>query len=244
MRRWLVLGSMVLATGLVIGGPVSADRLVMKDGAVISTVGTWEVKGRLVVFQQSDGILGSVRATEVDFAKSAEATTVANAPAPPPAPPPVRKPSVMSLTEKDLPPVGEGGTASAPALGSTSAPAPALVVLPNWRTVAAPDGQSTELLGVVRNDSKQAALGVQVVAVLISSEGEILAEIEGATSSRAIQPGQTTSFRVGFENGQPYERIEFRVNGEFGPLPSGATPPGDQGAEVEAETVAENPDGV
>jgi hypothetical protein len=147
----------------------------------------------------------------------------------------------MSLTEKDLPPIGEGPEASTVpgAPGTPGAAAPALIVLPSWRTVVAPDGQSTELLGVIRNDSRRAALGVQVVAVLISSEGEILAEIEGASSERALQPGQSTSFRVGFENGQPYERIEFRVNGSFaGEPPSAERPASDQGV------TAENPDGI
>lgn len=238
MRRTLGLGWIVLVAGFVTGGEVWADRLVLKDGTELTTRGAWEVKGRLVVFQQSDGTLASIRASEVDFDRSTAATEEARTPPPPPPPPP-KKASVMSLTEKDLPPVGEGSEAAAApgAPGSPGAAAPALVVLPSWRTVVAPDGQSTELLGVIRNDSRQAALGVQVVAILISSEGEILAEIEGASSERALQPGQSTSFRVGFENGQAYDRIEFRVNGSFAAEPAPAAP-ADQGV------TAENPDGI
>lgn len=239
MCRTSRLGFLVLALGLASSGALSADRLVLKDGTEFDTAGPWEVQGRLVVFKRSDGSLASIRASEVDLDKSAEATTVANTPAPAAPPPPPRKPSVLSLTEQDLPPVGETEAAAAAAASPAAAPPPALVVMPGWRTVVAADGQSTELLGMVRNDAKAPALGVQVVAVLLSQSGEVIAEIEGAMSSRALQPGQTTSFRVGFENAQPYERIEFRVNGEVAAQPPPTTPPTPPAAEAEqAETTA------
>lgn len=238
MRRTSRFGFLVLAIGLASRGDLWADRLVLKDGTELDTAGPWEVQGRLVVFKRSDGTLASIRASEVDLDKSAEATTVANAP-PPAAPEPApRKPSVLSLTEQDLPPVGETEAAAAAAAGPAAAPAPALIVMPGWRTVVAADGQSTELLGMVRNDSKAPALGVQVVAVLISQSGEVIAEIEGATSSRALQPGQTTSFRVGFENAQPFDRIEFRVNGEIAAPPPTTPPPAPPAEAEQTETTA------
>ncbi|MDX1996380.1 MAG: hypothetical protein SF066_01570 [Thermoanaerobaculia bacterium] len=225
MRRTSRFGFLALALGLASSSALWADRLVLKDGTELETAGPWEVQGRLVVFHRSDGTLASIRASEVDLDKSAAATTLANTPAPEAPAPPPRKPSVLSLTELDLPPVGEAEAAAAAAAGPAAAPAPALVVMPGWRTVVAADGQSTELLGMVRNDANAPALGVQVVAVLLSQSGEVIAEIEGATSSRALQPGQTTSFRVGFENAQPYDRIEFRVNGELAAPPAPTTPP-------------------
>jgi hypothetical protein len=225
MRRTSKFGFLVLTFALASGGDLWADRLVLKDGTELDTAGPWEVQGRLVVFKRADGTLASMRASEVDLEKSAAATTVANTPAPPAPAPPPRKPSVLSLTEQDLPPVGETEAAAAAAAGTAAAPPPALVVMPGWRTVVAADGQSTELLGMVRNDANAPALGVQVVAVLLSQSGEVIAEVEGATSSRALQPGQTTSFRVGFENAQPYDRIEFRVNGEVAAPPPPTTPP-------------------
>lgn len=240
MRRTSRFGFLVLAFALASSGALSADRLVLKDGTELETAGPWEVQGRLVVFKRSDGTLASIRASEVDLDKSAQATTIANTPAPEAPAPAPRKPSVLSLTELDLPPVGETEAGADAGAGPTAAPAPALVVMPGWRTVVAADGQSTELLGMVRNDATAPALGVQVVAVLISQSGEVIAEIEGATSSRALQPGQTTSFRVGFENAQPYDRIEFRVNGEIAAPPptSPSAPPADQAEAQPTATTA------
>lgn len=121
-----VLAAAVLLTA---AAPAPADWLVTREGARVETRGTWQQKGKLVVFTLPDGTLSSLRADQVDLDASRQATTEAQkekAIPPPPAAAP-RRPSVRSFTDKDFrqagqaPAAAEGTTGSAPGEAAASA---------------------------------------------------------------------------------------------------------------------------
>ncbi len=56
-----------------------ADWLVTRAGDRIETDGGWEVRGRMVVFTRPDGVLSSLRLSEIDLDASAAATAEAAA---------------------------------------------------------------------------------------------------------------------------------------------------------------------
>jgi hypothetical protein len=111
-----------------------ADWMVTRQGERFEIRGTWQLKGKLAVFTLPDGTFSSMRADQVDFEASKQATEQAKqqAAAPPPAPEkakPQRRAAVI-LTDKDfqkaLPPSSAPGTAgshganipvTAPAIG-------------------------------------------------------------------------------------------------------------------------------
>ena len=83
-----------------------ADWLVTRDGERIETQGGWEIRGRMVVFEQHNGTLSSIRLSVVDLDASAEATRKAAAAATPaPEEPAQKRPAKLVITTAD---VGEG----------------------------------------------------------------------------------------------------------------------------------------
>ncbi|MEM9594018.1 MAG: glutaredoxin family protein, partial [Acidobacteriota bacterium] len=103
-----------LAAVLSAAAPATADWLVTETGERIETAGPWQVRGRLVVFEDPSGALRSMRLSNLDMEASEIATRDAQAPpadaavedgndAPerPAAPKPV-----MVLTNADIPQAG------------------------------------------------------------------------------------------------------------------------------------------
>jgi glutaredoxin len=90
--------------------PAGADLLVLRDGTRVETKGAWSERGALVVFTDTRGELRSLRASEIDLARSREATaaaaTAAAAPSAPASSAGAAEP-VLRLTEADLPPVDD-----------------------------------------------------------------------------------------------------------------------------------------
>ncbi|HMB54781.1 MAG TPA: FxLYD domain-containing protein [Thermoanaerobaculia bacterium] len=97
-----------LLAGALVAGDAAADWLVLADGSRVETEGTWEVKGRQIVFTTADGTLSSLKTEQVDLDASREATRAAVERAarpatPPPAPaPPPAKPR-RKFTNADFP---------------------------------------------------------------------------------------------------------------------------------------------
>src|SRR6202023_3135637 len=83
--------------------PLHADWIVPRQGERFEIRGTWQLKGKLLVFTLPNGTLSSMRAARVDIDASKQATAQAKqqAAAPPPAAKvePKRK-SVIVLTDK------------------------------------------------------------------------------------------------------------------------------------------------
>jgi len=117
----LAVGVFVLA--LLLGSaPLHADWIVTRQGERFEIHGTWQLKGKLVVFTLPNGTLSSMHADRVDLDASKQATAQAKqqAAAPPPAAKaePKRK-AVIVLTDKDFKkPLPD---AAAPAAGSAAA---------------------------------------------------------------------------------------------------------------------------
>ena len=64
-RAAISLAALLLA--LAAGASARADELVTRDGQVIETQGSWEVRGKLLVFKLADGTLASLRLDEADL---------------------------------------------------------------------------------------------------------------------------------------------------------------------------------
>src|SRR4030095_2502949 len=87
---------------LAAASPATADWLVTRAGGRVETKGPWRVKGKLVVFDKTDGTLASLRLSEVDLEASRKATADAHAgAAAPPAPEPPKK-KLATLTDADF----------------------------------------------------------------------------------------------------------------------------------------------
>lgn len=80
LRMHLILAVVALAC---LSTAVAADLLVTREGETIETRGPWKVKGRQVVFTNSQGVLSSLRLADIDIEASEEATKQASEPPPP-----------------------------------------------------------------------------------------------------------------------------------------------------------------
>jgi len=66
---------LALFWGLLGGSALRADVLVLRDGSRVETKGPFEVRGRQVIFTDSQGQLSALRLSEVDFEASKRATS-------------------------------------------------------------------------------------------------------------------------------------------------------------------------
>lgn len=83
--------------------PASADVLVLKDGSRVETRGAFEVKGRRVLFRDSQGTLAALRLEDVDLDGSRAASQPPPpAAAAPKAAAPQKKAPVLVLTDRDV----------------------------------------------------------------------------------------------------------------------------------------------
>lgn len=195
-----------------------ADWLVTNDGERIETDGPWELKGRLLIFTRTDGSLSSIRASEIDLEASEAATAEAKAAAmaPPVVEEPVYRPSVMSLTEKDLPPVGRprtDETSSDTAAPSDTAAAAQGLQITSAQDASQPGSERLEFFGTVRNSSAETMIGVRVTVMLYDEQDQLVAQQEARVSSRALASNQSLSFRALFDSVYNYDRVEYQVNG-------------------------------
>ena len=214
------LGLAVLAAP----APAAADWLVTREGARIETRGPWNVKGKLVVFTQTDGTLGSLRHTEIDFAASERATAAEwdrkAAPAAP-QPPPKRK-SVRSLTDADFakPAPAPEGEAAAPAGGEkkgaaeaekAAAKAAGKVEVATWQRIDRVEGDGIEVAGTLRNVGGEIAAGVGVTIRLLDETGTVVATGEAIPTADAIRPQGVVTFRAAFPGVFTFADAQFEV---------------------------------
>lgn len=219
--RWTVAAG-VIALAVALFLPAAADWLVMRDGSRVETDGPWRVESRVVVFKRPDGTFASVRASDVDLEASEGATREAAAGAaateerPEKAPAP-REP-VLRLSEKDLPPVtrpadARGGAEEEAAADREEPPEPLQIV--NWRETGGVDTPGIEIVGTVRNNSDNLAIGVGVTAVLFDQDGDETARASAILTSTALQPSQTSAFRVSFPGVYQYGRADLEATGNL-----------------------------
>lgn len=112
---------LLVACGLLAApGTARAEVLVLRDGGRVQTRGTWEQRGKLVVFRLADGTLASLRQEAVDFEASARANTPKGQVAPAPGGSSTAAP-VRVLSEADFAKSTAAQPAADPEAGAESA---------------------------------------------------------------------------------------------------------------------------
>ena len=219
----------LLALGLA-ALPARADWLVTKDGGRVETKGTWQIKGKLVVFTRADNdALASLRASEVDLDASAKATAAAKVKAEAPAPPePVHK-KIAVLTDKDFRKPTPPGEADAPEKGAPAKTGP--LAVSTWKKLDIPSGEGVAIEGQIHNTTKDMMINASVDVELFNEAGERVGTAQGLLTSTSIQPDGSASFRANFPGVFTFTDAKFKVNG----LPLTFTsPPGDGDKPAEA----------
>ena len=220
----LAAGAFALA--LLLGpAPLQADWIVTHQGERFEIRGTWQLKGKLVVFTLPNGTLSSMRADRVDIDASKQATAQAKqqAAAPPPAAKaePKRK-AVIVLTDKDFKkPLPDAAASNAPAAGNAAAAtpnapgaagttatgkdspppaagAPSAVEVVGWERVPANQskGSGLELTGTVRNTSQDNLTEVTVVADLFDDSGGLIGRFPAVVDNQQLPPTDSSKFRL------------------------------------------------
>jgi hypothetical protein len=209
----LTLG--LLGAALAPAAPAAADWLVTHEGGRIETRGSWEVKGKLVVFQGSDGTLASLRAADVDLGASRQATETAKRPAASPAAPagrPAERKSVRSLTDKDFRRTEEAGDATAApaeaAKKKEEAPKPGISVA-SWDRSQDPEDGHVVIAGVLRNGPGASAANITLAVHLYDENGTLLSSQQAQLTAAALPPGQQGGFRAEFPGVFTFSTVKF-----------------------------------
>lgn len=234
MRRDDAKGAVLIAALLAALGmapPVSGDLLVTRDGSRIETRGPWEVRGRLVVFTRTDGMLASIRLREVDLEASEEATAAAAADeqaareaseaGEEPGRADAGKPreAAWVLTDADfthrliLDDAEEpGGDADGePADGDASAGGAARppVVLSYQRELDVVD-QHVRITGTLANRTGSTATAVTLEVSLFDEQGDLVEMRRAAVAETILSPGAETSFLADFPEVYSFAAVQFR----------------------------------
>ncbi len=207
------------AGGSLSGGPAVGDWLVTSDGSAVETRGSWEVKGRLVIFHTADGTFASMRLNEVDLgASEARTEAAAKAKSSRPSEKPVPAPrATFVLTDADVGHVDpatlanraaarddpEADTENRPAAaaaaeGEVMAKEDNPLEVISWDAVLGANSDGVRNRGVVRNPSEFFASDISLdVTVLDLEGGEIEARI-ASMEAHALAPGEQGEFEVSF----------------------------------------------
>ena len=221
MRSKTTAGAMALAAAL-LALPAAADWLVTRDGGRVETRGSWQVKGKQVVFTGADGRLASLRLTDVDLEASERATREAAVAAlraaeiPVEAPAKEKKEARWVLTEKDFrqaapaaPAAGEAKDQAAGAAAGRRSP----VILQTWERRDLPERKGVEIVGTLRNTVNEVAADAGVTVRLFDEAGGLLATAEGRLPGPGIAPGSTVEFRAAFPGVYAFSEVKFDVRG-------------------------------
>ncbi len=226
LRAGIVVAIATVAMALFpASSPLHADWLVTRSGSKIQTAGTWQVKGKLVVFKLPNGTLSSLKLTDVDLAKSREATTAAaksaKTAAKPPATKPVRQKAVMTISDADVAHVeGNGGQgqdgAGSPAEASPKASKEPPTVtggleVGDWQPTNSDDGVG--MTGTVHNPGNDTVAGISLEVRLYDRQGKLIATGDAAVAQPALPPHGATTFRVSFPSVFSFTTVKFAVKG-------------------------------
>lgn len=196
---------LVLA-GLCLGGTASADWLVTRQGSRVETRGAWEVKGKLVVFRTPAGELSSLRLSEVDLDASrrltADAERTRHAAAEVRQRPPEKKPSVRTITDKDVRRVDSAAPAAGPRLTVTG-----------YERMPNTEAGSLVITGTLRNDSGAKVAALNLAVQLVGADGQQVAAGEAVLTATELDAGQQSGFRVEFPGSPPYSDVRFEPRG-------------------------------
>jgi hypothetical protein len=219
-----------------------ADWIVTRDGGKLETKGSWQVKGKMVVFSLPNGTLSSLRSDKVDFAASQRATEQARKEAVEgpaaaadkqrEAAAKSRRPSVRILTDKDFKktPAEAAPAAESPdgkqskekekakepaAKDTVPAPAGSLQVLSWDRVNPASPGATpgVQLTGKVRNAGGDQLTELTVTAILFDESGNPVARVPAALAVSHLAAGETTTFTVDAPTVSGFAAVKFDAQG-------------------------------
>lgn len=241
-RSW-ILAVMIAAASAGSSPAAPADWIVTRQGERFEIKGTWQLKGKLVVFTLPNGNLSSMRADRVDFDASKQATAQAKkeAEAKPPAADPAKtkRKSIIILTDKDFKktPLPEGTTdaaaGSAPAdakKGGKSNPpgkdVPSAVEVVGWDRVPANESKANgaEITGTVRNVSQDSLTEVIVVADLFDDNGGLIGRFPAVVDNQVLPPAESSKFHVVANGVFAFASIRWETQAKGFKGPQGATP--------------------
>lgn len=208
---WLLAISWITAAGMAAAPPVKADWLVTRDGGRVETRGAWKVKGKLVVFTQTDGALASLRLSEVDLEASRKVTEGSRAEAEkPPAPEPPKK-KLASLTDADFKKATpQGSTAAAPPEAAPAAPAGAVSVT-SWKRADQEQGLNIE--GTLHNNTEDMVINAAVEVQLYNEAGDRVGTAPALLTTTSLTPKGTVDFRASFPGVFAFSDIRFEARG-------------------------------
>jgi len=238
--------------GLIAGPtPLYADWIVTRHGERFEIQGTWQLKGKLVVFTLPNGTLSSMRADRVDLDASKQATALAKkqAEAPPPAAvqaEPKRR-AVIILTDKDFkkaaPPESPApsttgsagdtaGAAGAKPSGKDNPPAksaPSAVEVVAWDRAPASESKAdgAELAGTVRNTSQDILTEVTVVADLFDDKGTLIGRFPAVVDNQQLPPTENSKFHLVAKGVSAFAAIRWETTSKgFKSVQPAPAPPG------------------
>jgi hypothetical protein len=208
---------MVAMLALTAAAPVAAAWLVTHDGAAIETDGEWEVRGALVVFEQS-GRLASMRLSEIDV----EASETRSAEPPPepataPAAPPPRRAPVLVLTDADVkhvrnePAEAQGDAQEAPTAPAAKTTNQHGVEVARWKDEINVDAGTLEVTGSLANRGTTVATDTRLKVSLLDDGGKVVEERYAQVDFKAMGPGSVAKFKASFPGSPPYTSVEFTV---------------------------------
>lgn len=228
--------------------PLHADWIVTRQGERFEIRGTWQLKGKLLVFTLPNGTLSSMRADRVDIDASKQATAQAKqqAAAPPPAAKvePKRK-SVIVLTDKDFKkplPAGPSDAAALDAKDAKEAKAPkgkdgkdvpsqdvpSSVEVASWERVPASQSKADglEIVGTVHNTSTNYLTGVIVVAQLFDDNGGIIGRFPATVDNQVLPPNESSKFHLVAKGTFTFASIRWETQGRGLKAAPPPAPPG------------------
>ena len=224
MSRHRAAICLAAACGVTLVGtaPSRADWLVTQDGSRLETKGPWNVKGKLVTFTLPNGTLGSLRLSEVDLARSSEATAaeVAAADAAKKAATeeiPAKPVAVLVLTDADVAHATEAVTSSTtadPEAAADKAPdttTGAAVTVTAWDKSFSQTENGVTVTGTLRNKGATVAAALGVEVRLYDEEGKLVGSAPATLSTESLEPGAAARFRVTFPGVTSFMAAKFDV---------------------------------
>lgn len=200
------------------GSPVAGDWLVTRAGGRVETKGPWQVKGKLVVFTQTDGSLASLRLADVDLEASRNTTTEATVQKEKAAAPEPPKKKLAVLTDQSFrkPPAASSATVAPPEEGAQPVPAGTgggPVTVSAWKRVDLPGGGGVEIQGTLHNTTDSLIANPSVEVRLYDHTGESIGSAFGVLSTGTIQPRGTIDFRASLPNAFAFNEVRFEPRG-------------------------------
>jgi hypothetical protein len=206
------LASPLAIAACLLAGPLAADWLVLEDGTRLETRGSWDQRGKLLVFTNTDGTLVSLRLEEVDLEASQRLTEeAARPPKAKPKAPAAEPKAVLVLTDADV----RRGVAVDVEAGdedeATSVEQERLVVT-DWQESSLGDEEGTRITGTLRNVSDDAATRVRLTVLAYEAGGELLAANDAMLSAQSLMPDQQARFQVDFGGVYAIAAVRFRTS--------------------------------